>query len=78
MTEGLRAHAEQQFADELATLERADEYPKPPSWRLSPWAVVTYLLGDDGHGITGHVIHLDGRPWLELAAQNAVGGAGLK
>jgi 3-oxoacyl-[acyl-carrier protein] reductase len=24
--------------------------------------VVTYLLGDDGHGITGHVIHLDDKP----------------
>ena len=24
--------------------------------------VVTYLLGDEGHGITGHVIHLDDRP----------------
>jgi 3-oxoacyl-[acyl-carrier protein] reductase len=26
--------------------------------------VVTYLLGDDGHGITGHVIQLDDRPAL--------------
>jgi 3-oxoacyl-[acyl-carrier protein] reductase len=24
--------------------------------------MVTYLLGDDGHGITGHVIHLDDEP----------------
>ena len=28
--------------------------------------VVTYLLGDEGHGITGHVIHLDDRPGLDL------------
>jgi MoxR-like ATPase len=41
----LRAHAEQQFAHELDALARADDRPRPPSWRLSPWAVATYLLG---------------------------------
>ena len=41
----LRAHAEHQYADELAALERTDEHPRPPQWRLSPWAVATYLLG---------------------------------
>lgn len=51
----LRAHAEQQFADELAALARADDRPRPPRWRMSPWAVATYLLGgrlDDGTVIT--------------------------
>ncbi|MEV5650402.1 AAA family ATPase [Nocardia sp. NPDC052254] len=51
----LRPHAEQVFADELAALAAADDRPRPPSWRLSPWAVVTYLLGDtlpDGTVIT--------------------------
>jgi MoxR-like ATPase len=51
----LRAHAEAQFAAELAALERQDDRQRPPSWRLSPWAVVTYLLGgrlDDGTTIT--------------------------
>jgi NAD(P)-dependent dehydrogenase (short-subunit alcohol dehydrogenase family) len=28
--------------------------------------VVTYLLGNDGHGITGHVIHLDDTPLPEV------------
>ena len=41
----LRAHAEHQYADELAALERSDEHARPPQWRLSPWAVATYLLG---------------------------------
>ena len=41
----LRPHAEQAFAAELAALVMADDRPRPPSWRLSPWAVVTYLLG---------------------------------
>jgi len=41
-----REHAEQQYADELAALAKADDRPKPPGWRLSPQAVVTYLMGD--------------------------------
>ena len=41
----LRAHAEQECAEELAELARADRRPRPPSWKLSPWAVRTYLLG---------------------------------
>ncbi len=41
----LRQHAEQQFAHELEALARSDDRPRPPRWRLSPQAVVTYLLG---------------------------------
>ena len=51
----LRPHAEDQFATELAALTALDDRPRPPSWRLSPWAVVTYLLGGalrDGTPIT--------------------------
>ncbi|MFC4585540.1 AAA family ATPase [Sphaerisporangium corydalis] len=47
----LRPHAEDQYADELAILAKSDDRPRPPGWRLSPWAVTTYLLGD-GHQIT--------------------------
>jgi MoxR-like ATPase len=55
MTELMRPHAEQEHAEELAALVRVDERPKPPSWKLSPWAVVTYVLGgtlDDGTEIS--------------------------
>ena len=51
----LRPHAEQEFAHELAALAKADDRERPPSWRLSPWAVVTYVLGGklpDGTVIT--------------------------
>src|SRR5262249_8358785 len=44
-TDLLRQHAEQQHADELAELAKADDRAKPPGWRLSPWAVRIYLLG---------------------------------
>ncbi len=41
----LRPHAEQEFAAELDHLAAHDDRPRPESWRLSPWAVVTYLVG---------------------------------
>jgi MoxR-like ATPase len=41
----LRQHAEQEYAEELAELAKADDRQKPPSWKLSPWAVKTYLMG---------------------------------
>lgn len=41
----LRPHAEVQYAAELAALAAADDRPRPPSWRLSPWAVVQYVMG---------------------------------
>jgi MoxR-like ATPase len=44
-TDELRPHAEQAFAAELKALAATDERPRPPHWRLSPWAVVTYLMG---------------------------------
>ncbi|MEQ1873820.1 MAG: AAA family ATPase [Ilumatobacteraceae bacterium] len=43
----LRPHAEQEFAHELAALAKADDRERPPSWKLSPWAVVTYVLGGE-------------------------------
>jgi MoxR-like ATPase len=54
----LREHAEQQFAAELQALAAADTRPRPPNWRLSPWAVATYVLGGklDGERGGGRVI----------------------
>jgi MoxR-like ATPase len=43
----LRPHAEQQYADELAVLAEHDDRIRPPGWKLSPWAVTTYLLGGE-------------------------------
>ena len=41
----LRPHAEVEFAHELAALAALDDRPRPGNWRLSPAAVVTYLMG---------------------------------
>lgn len=50
----LRQHAEQEFAAELEALAKADAKARPPNWKLSPWAVATYVLGgtlEDGTAI---------------------------
>ena len=38
-----------QHAEELAELAKADNRQRPPNWKLSPWAVRTYLLGGTLH-----------------------------
>lgn len=55
----LRQHAEQQFAEELEQLRKQDSRQRPTNWELSPWAVVTYLLGgklDNGFEISAKYI----------------------
>lgn len=55
MTELLRQHAENAVANELSALAEHDQRPRPPQWRLSPWAVVDFVLGTklpDGTVIT--------------------------
>jgi MoxR-like ATPase len=51
----LRPSAETQYADELAALAATDDKQRPPQWKLSPQAVVRYVLGgtlSDGTVIT--------------------------
>jgi MoxR-like ATPase len=64
----LREHAEHQFREELEALARVDERPRPPRWKLSPWAVATYLLGgtlDDGTTISPK--YIGNRRLIEIA-----------
>ena len=39
---------EDRYATELAFLAAHDTGPRPPAWRLTPRAVVTFVLGSDG------------------------------
>ena len=41
----LREHAEQLFAEELQELQKSDDGKRPHNWKLTPQAVVTYLMG---------------------------------
>jgi MoxR-like ATPase len=55
MSQVIRQHAEAQFADELAAIAKVDERQRPAHWKLSPWGVVTYLMGgklDGGFEVT--------------------------
>jgi MoxR-like ATPase len=64
----LREHAEQQFREELEALARVDSRPRPPRWRLSPWAVATYLLGgtlEDGFVVSPK--YIGSRRLIEIA-----------
>jgi MoxR-like ATPase len=64
----LRQHAEQQFAEELDELAKADSRTRPPNWKLSPWAVSTYLLG--GTLESGYVVspkYIGNRRLMEVA-----------
>jgi len=64
----LRAHAEHEYAAELAALQAVDDRPRPPRWSMSPWAVTTYLLGGtlaDGTVITPK--YIGSRRLMEIA-----------
>ncbi|MBS0030158.1 ATP-binding protein [Chitinophaga sp. 22321] len=45
MSDILRYHAEQLFAEELEELKKQDQEKRPQNWLLSPQSVVTYLIG---------------------------------
>jgi MoxR-like ATPase len=78
MTSVLRAHAEQQYADELAVLSRHDERPRPPRWRLSPWAVATYILGGTlPDGATIGAKYIGDRRLIEVAIATLATDRGL-
>lgn len=63
----LRRHAEDQFAAELAALIEADDRPRPPKWKLSPWAVATYILGGKAGSTEITAKYIGKRRTIEIA-----------
>ncbi|WP_374984378.1 AAA family ATPase [Streptomyces fradiae] len=43
---------EERYAAELAFLAAYDTGPRPPAWRLTPRAVVTFVMGSDGRALS--------------------------
>jgi MoxR-like ATPase len=62
-----RPHAEQAYAAELEALANADERPRPPGWKLSPWAVTTYVLGGEVDGAVITPKYVGERRLIEVA-----------
>lgn len=68
----IRPHVEDLYADELKILIENDDKPKPTNWLMSPWSVVTYLLGGK---VNGHVIepkYFGNRRLIEVAVATLV------
>jgi MoxR-like ATPase len=74
----MRQHAEHQFAEELAELRRRDDRARPENWNLSPWAVVTYLMGgrlDGGFEVSPK--YIGNRRLMEIAVATLATDRGL-
>jgi MoxR-like ATPase len=64
----LRQHAEQQYASELEALIALDKRQRPPRWKMSPWAVSTYLLGGQlENGVTVSAKYIGNPRVIEIA-----------
>lgn len=63
----LREHAEQQFKKELDALAKADDRTRPPNWKLSPWAVSTYMLGGKVKGLEITPKYIGNKRIIEIA-----------
>jgi MoxR-like ATPase len=67
-TSFLREHTEVLYAQELEELRKHDKRQRPPNWKLSPWAVATYILGgklDNGFQIVPK--YIGSRRLIEVA-----------
>lgn len=63
----IRPHAENQYQKELEALEKVDDRPRPEQWRLSPWAVVNYLMGGQVAGVEIEPKYFGNRRLIEIA-----------
>lgn len=69
----LRPHAETTYAAELKALAKADELARPEGWKLSPRAVVDYIVGttlEDGTEISTK--YFGSRRLIEVAVASLV------
>lgn len=70
--EMLRVPAEIQFAKEIDALIAADKHEKPPGWRMSPRAVLTYICGGTVGGTTVTPKYIGHQRLVEIAIATLV------
>lgn len=70
---------EVRFAEELAFLAAHDPGPRPPRWRLTPAAVVTFIMGSGGDALTlpKGTTSADGGPRSLVISEKFVGERAL-
>ncbi len=74
----LRQHAEQLFAQELEELTKSDSEKRPANWKLSPQAVVTYLVGGTlKNGFEVSPKYIGSRRLMEIAVATLTTDRGL-
>lgn len=73
----LRPHPEDTYAHELAALAAADTMPRPPNWRLSPRAVVDYLMGATAGETEVTAKYIGDRRLMEVAVATLTTQRGL-
>ncbi len=74
----LRQHAEQLFAHELEELTKSDSEKRPANWKLSPQAVVTYLVGGTlKNGFEVSPKYIGNRRLMEIAVATLTTDRGL-
>jgi MoxR-like ATPase len=71
----IKASPEIRYKHELDTLARVDEQSRPQGWRLSPQAVVKFILGDQKAGVTRKFFGNDAL--VERAVVTLMGHQGL-
>lgn len=73
MSNALRDHAEQQYAEELHELKKQEKNPVPENWELSPQSVVTYLVGGKlENGFEVSPKYIGNRRLMEIAVATLV------
>jgi MoxR-like ATPase len=68
----LRVPAETLYAEELDQLAKTDGFPKPPGWRMSPRAVLTYITGGKAGSMNITPKYIGHRRLVEIAISTLV------
>jgi len=63
----LRLSSEKLYARELEALAASDQGAKPPGWRLSPRAVLTFIAGGEAGGVAVRPKYIGNRRLVEMA-----------
>lgn len=68
----LRAPAEVLYAEELEALAKDDKHPRPPGWKMSPRAVLTYITGGTAGSLTVTPKYIGHKRLVEIAISTLV------